>query len=349
MKPKVSIIVPVYNVEKYLSQCIDSLLSQTIEDIEIICVNDESPDDSLRIIEGYAKSDTRVVIVNKKNGGVSSARNAGLEKVTGQYFMFVDSDDWLDLNCCETMFQTALKYDADIVMCSYVKEFGSNAVTNHIFEEGFVLHGTEVQNKIRRRLFGPIGKELCRPQDCDILVTPCMQLFKTEKFASVRFEDIKKTGTFEDGLYQIDLYKNCNCFAYIDKPFYHYRKTNESSICTAYKKDLYQKWEYLYDRIDERIKEESISPIYKEALRNRVALGVLPLGLNEAVSDDSINSKSKVLQSILSLPRYEESIQSLDTSMMGLPWKVFFYLCKHKHTTILSFMLSVIQYLRNHQ
>ena len=240
--------------------------------------------------------------------------------------MFVDSDDWLDLNCCETMIQTASKYDSDVVMCSYVKEFGSNAVTNHIFEEDFVLHGTEVQNTIRRRLFGPIGKELCRPQDCDILVTPCMQLFKSEKFASVRFEDIKKTGTFEDGLYQIDLYKGCNCFAYIDKPFYHYRKTNEASICTAYKKDLYQKWEYLYGRIDERIKKENLSPIYEEALSNRVALGVLPLGLNEAVSDDSVMSKSKVLHTILSLPRYEDALRNLDSSLMGIPWKVFFYL-----------------------
>lgn len=349
MSTKISIIVPVYNVEKYIGQCLESLLNQTYQNIEVICVNDESPDDSISVINDYAKKDSRIVVVDQKNGGVSSARNAGLNKMTGQYYMFVDSDDWLDAICCETMYQTALKYDADVVMCSYVKEFGSNAVTNHIFEKNFVLHGTDVQNKIRRRLFGPIGKELCRPQDCDILVTPCMQLFKSEKFASVRFEDIRNTGTFEDGLYQIELYKECNGFAYIDNPFYHYRKTNEASICTAYKKDLYQKWEYLYGQIDERIKEESLTPIYEEALRNRVALGVLPLGLNEVISDDCVKSKSKILKAILSLPRYEEAVRSLNISQMGLPWKVFFYLCKHKHTTLLTLMLSVIQYLRNHQ
>lgn len=348
MTPIISIIVPVYNVENYIGQCLDSLLGQTYQNIEIICVNDESPDDSLRLIEEYARRDARVVVVNKKNGGVSSARNAGLDKMTGQYYMFVDSDDWLDANCCETMFQAALKHDADIVMCSYVKEFGTKTVANHIFEKDFVLHGIDVQNKIRRRLFGPIGEELCQPQDCDILVTPCMQLFKSDKFAHIRFEDIRKTGTFEDGLYQIDLYKVCNSFAYIDNPFYHYRKTNEASICTAYKKDLYQKWEYLYGRIEERIMEERLGELYEGALRNRVAIGVLPLGLNEVASDDSVKAKARVLKTIISLPRYEESVQSLDISKMGLPWRLFFYLCKHKNCGLLVRYLSVINYIRYH-
>ena len=312
-------------------------------------MNDGSSDNSLSVIEEYVKRDSRVIVIDKENEGVSSARNAGLDKMTGQYFMFVDSDDWLDLNCCETMIKVAIENDADVVMCSYIKDFNDNSIVNHIFENDFVLYGEDIQDIIRRRLFGPIGEEMRRPQDCDIMVTPCMQLFNSCIHAQERFEDIRKTGTFEDGLYQIDLYKNVKGFTYIDKPFYHYRKTNLGSICTVYKKDLYLKWEYLYNRIEKRINDEKLGPIYKKALRNRVALGLLPLGLNEVVSDDSIKGKSKVLQAILSIPRYEEAVQSLDTSMMAFPWRIFYTLCKHKYTTSLSLLLSVIQYLRNHQ
>ena len=99
--PKVSIIVPVYNVEKYLSKCLDSLINQTLKDIEIICVNDGSTDSSLAILKDFANNDSRIKILDKQNEGVSVARNTGIEVATGQYLMFVDSDDYLVENACE--------------------------------------------------------------------------------------------------------------------------------------------------------------------------------------------------------------------------------------------------------
>ena len=98
---KVSIIVPVYNVEKYLSTCLDSLINQTLTDIEIICVNDGSTDSSLAILKDFANKDSRIKILDKQNEGVSVARNLGIEVATGQYLMFVDSDDYLIENACE--------------------------------------------------------------------------------------------------------------------------------------------------------------------------------------------------------------------------------------------------------
>ncbi len=91
--PKVSIIVPVYNVEKYLSTCLDSLINQTLKDIEIICINDGSTDNSLNILNEYAQKDTRIIVINKENSGPGSCRNLGIEKATGEYIQFVDSDD----------------------------------------------------------------------------------------------------------------------------------------------------------------------------------------------------------------------------------------------------------------
>lgn len=114
----VSIIVPIYNVETYLKQCLDSLINQTLKGIEIICVNDGSTDNSLAIIQEYAQRDTRVVILSKDNGGLSSARNAGMKIAKGKYIGFVDSDDWVDLGMFEKLYNKAISKDADIAMCA---------------------------------------------------------------------------------------------------------------------------------------------------------------------------------------------------------------------------------------
>ena len=94
--PKISVIVPIYNVEKYLAKCLDTILAQTFSDIEIICVNDGSTDNSRKILSEYAKKDSRIKIVDKKNGGLSSARNAGMKVAQGEFISFIDSDDWID-------------------------------------------------------------------------------------------------------------------------------------------------------------------------------------------------------------------------------------------------------------
>jgi glycosyltransferase involved in cell wall biosynthesis len=112
---KVSVIIPVYNVEKYLGQCIDSVIQQTLPDIEIICVNDGSTDGSSEILENYAKKDTRIRIINKENGGLSSARNAGLDTAEGEYVYFLDSDDYIVKDAMEKCYAKAKSEDLDLV------------------------------------------------------------------------------------------------------------------------------------------------------------------------------------------------------------------------------------------
>ncbi len=114
---KVSIIVPVYNVEKYLRQCLDSIVNQSLKEIEIICVNDGSTDNSQQILEGYAQKDKRIKIINKKNLGVWSARNTGMEYATGEYIGFVDSDDYIDEKMYEKLYMNAKSNKSDMVMC----------------------------------------------------------------------------------------------------------------------------------------------------------------------------------------------------------------------------------------
>lgn len=117
-KSLVSVIVPVYNVEQYLPRCLDSLIGQTLEEIEIICIDDGSTDQSGRILDEYASRDSRIKVVHQENGGLACVRNKGLELVRTEWFTFVDSDDYIALNMLEIMLKTVLRVKADICICN---------------------------------------------------------------------------------------------------------------------------------------------------------------------------------------------------------------------------------------
>ncbi len=115
---KVSVIIPVYNVEVYLRKCLDTLINQTLKDIEYICINDGSTDNSLLILEEYAQKDSRFIIINQENQGQGTARNKGLKIVKGEYIGFVDPDDWIESDMYEEMYNKAKKFDVDIIECN---------------------------------------------------------------------------------------------------------------------------------------------------------------------------------------------------------------------------------------
>lgn len=117
--PKVSILVPIFNVEKYLRQCLDSVVNQSLKDIEIICINDGSTDSSPEIIQGYAKNDSRFVVINKTNSGYGDSMNKGLEKARGEYIGIVESDDWVDVDMFENLYDIAVKNDVDVVKSNF--------------------------------------------------------------------------------------------------------------------------------------------------------------------------------------------------------------------------------------
>lgn len=121
MNSLISVIVPIYNVEKYLQKCVDSIINQTYKNLEIILVDDGSPDNCPKMCDDYAKKDSRIKVVHKENGGLSDARNVGMEVATGEYISFIDSDDYISLDFYETLLQTMIDNDSDIVECSVVK------------------------------------------------------------------------------------------------------------------------------------------------------------------------------------------------------------------------------------
>lgn len=132
--PKVSIIVPIYNVEPYLRQCLDSLVNQTYKNIEIICVDDGSTDASSEILTEYALKSSKVRVIRQENSGLSAARNVGFSFATGKYVMYVDSDDWIDVCTCEKAVFKAEEHAADLVMWPYIREFPNHSAPKAIFQ-----------------------------------------------------------------------------------------------------------------------------------------------------------------------------------------------------------------------
>jgi len=135
MKEIISVIVPIYSVEKYLSRCIESIINQTYRNIEIILVNDGSPDNCGQICDEYAKKDERIYVIHKKNGGLSDARNAGLKIAKGEYISFVDSDDWIHEKYIEKLYDLITKSNADISMCDFIKTSDDNVKVDNSNEE----------------------------------------------------------------------------------------------------------------------------------------------------------------------------------------------------------------------
>lgn len=181
MEEKISIIVPIYNVEKYLRKCIDTIVNQTYKNLEIILVNDGSTDNSYKICEEYACKDKRIKTINKENGGLSDARNAGLKIATGEYVSFIDSDDYIELDMIYNLYQGIIKNYADICCCGKVLEYEKNNVSVNNKSE-FCIDNVEALRKIL------IGDNIDNSA-CDKLFN--IKLFEDIEFPVNRyFEDI---------------------------------------------------------------------------------------------------------------------------------------------------------------
>lgn len=206
--PLVSIIVPVYNTEKYISQCMYSLIQQNYRHIEIIVVDDGSTDNSLSILNNISTTDNRLKVFSQSNQGVSAARNLALNKATGEFVMFVDADDWIDLSTIEECLQAI--GDADVCFFAYIREFTNHSLPRFLFPQTHIF-AAEACKLLQRRMIGPTGKELANPEMLDSLGTIWGKLYRKEILDGTSFIDLKIIGTAEDSLY------NCNVFRKVKK------------------------------------------------------------------------------------------------------------------------------------
>lgn len=219
MQPKISVIIPVYNCEAFLPQCIDSLRAQTMEELELIFVCDASPDNSLSILRTYEAKDSRIrVIAFEKNRGVSAARNAGLDVATGEYVIFCDSDDWVEPQMYARLYSMALEYDADVSFCRVFKDYANRQENVPLgFETGARFDAEAIREAL-------IPAMLSRETDSDDLplsgYTP-RNLFRRSCIGAHRFrEEIRYA---EDLLFIIECMLDARAAVAVDEAYYHYR------------------------------------------------------------------------------------------------------------------------------
>lgn len=344
--PLVSIIVPVYKAKEYLDQCVQSLCSQSYSNLEIVLVDDGSPDECPTLCDTLAAQDIRIHVIHKENEGAAFARKAGLDVTSGQYVLFLDGDDWLDSDAVSTCVEVAQQDNADCVMFGYVREYTGKSILNPLFPQDFSYDRTLSEEKIHRRIVGLVGEELREPQRIDNLSSFCMRLFRTEVARRGRFISDREIGTSEDTIFNLYALDGCR-ISYINRCFYHYRKTNAQSITTAHKADLAEKWDVMYSVIQEYIDGSGKAEAYRTPFLNRVACGMIGLGLNEVSSSTNIWRKSRRLKAILRKPLYTEAFAQLDTSYCGVKWKLFFLLCKEKAAFPLAVLLQIMNFLRS--
>ena len=244
--PKISIIVPIYNVEKYLPQCMDSLLNQTMTDIEIILVDDGSPDNCPTMCDEYARQDTRVKVIHKKNAGLGLARNSGLKIAQGKYLAFIDSDDYVELDTYQKLCIFADEREADAVYFNHRRfDDQGNKWLHHGINKYFLYH-TEEEN--RKFILDFISNDPEAKLDRKIMCSACCVLYKNDvvKRFGIEFKSEREYYS-EDLLFNLDyLLHSVNIFT-IPDIFYNYRMNPVSTTkMLTLKPDIINKCYYFY-------------------------------------------------------------------------------------------------------
>lgn len=258
--PKVSIVVPVYNVEKYLDRCVQSLLNQTLKDIEIILVDDGSPDNCPQMCDEYAKFDSRIKVIHKKNGGLGFARNSGAEIATGNYITFCDSDDWLDHDAYETLYNICKNDNLDLCCFQSRRVKLNGSIINPYPISTKEFYGSEA---VKDFLLDLIGKDPTKEGSRTYEMSSCMALFKRSKFveSNVKFPSEREIAS-EDLVFMINFIPNLERVKIVPNIYYNYL-INPKSISQNYSEAKHERLITLIRTVQEYCKNNFSTTEYQ--------------------------------------------------------------------------------------
>ena len=238
---KLSVIVPVYKAEDYLGKCVQSVLNQRFSNLELILVDDGSPDGCPEMCDHFAKNDPRVKVIHKKNGGVSTARNAGLDAASGDYIAFVDSDDWIEPDMYEAMMKKATEFDCDVVLCDCIKDSScQNIPYTHPIRPGFYD---------RAALEAEYFPHLLMMENVQYpaTISNWLMIFRRELAADVRY--LQGVRYSEDLLFGAEILYRAHSFFYMKGQMYYHYIMNPSSATHRFVPDKWQDYRKLHSGI----------------------------------------------------------------------------------------------------
>lgn len=334
----ISIIVPVYNVEKYLRQCLDSLINQTYKNIEIIIVDDGSTDNSGKICDEYEKKYKQIKVIHKKNEGLGFARNTGLENIHGEYVTFVDSDDYVDNNLIEELYKNMTTQKVDMCKSGFKRIDDNHNILYTRKYDSYRYNEKEAKNLFLPRLIGslPDKKDSIEMCVCGVLYKAAPILEHNIKFPSERVL------ISEDMFFNIEYIQYVDSICTIDYTGYNYRY-NPSSLTKKYRKDRFEASKYFYIEL----KKKLISLGYDDMtmLRlSRLFFTYIKICLSQEkskISNKKYKDSIKTIYEICNDSVVKDVIDNYPINKLGLKQKIFLYLVKHKYIRII-YILSII-------
>ena len=291
---KISVIMPVYKVEKFVGKCIDSLLAQTMQDWELIAVDDGSPDRSGQICDEYAEKDSRISVIHKENGGAPSARNAAIDIAKGKYFYFMDSDDWAEPSMLEDMYKAAEANDAQLVIASYYIDTYYSDTEFYSQEQCLPSQVFTSQQEFRKNAY--------KMFDRNLLYTPWNKLYLARYILDnhIRFQD-----TFWDDFpFNLNVVRDIERVVMMSEKYYHFMRARAESETARYRDDMYDKREeehgwlldlYTYWKVDNPESVEMVQRRYIERV-----IGCIENLTNSACTLPRKEKKARIRQMITS-------------------------------------------------
>ena len=341
MPPKVSIIIPVYNVEPYLDRCVQSVLNQTLKEIEIILVDDESPDNCPTMCDEYARKDSRVKVIHKKNGGLGFARNSGLDVATGEYVAFVDSDDFIAPNMMEVLYNTAIQYGADEVRSGVIFYENGKKTLRHDVDKITVFQGKE---EVKRFVFDYLGPAPEEYRDCKYMMSVWLALHSRKVIEEnhIRFTSERQTLS-EDLVFGMEVFPKMNCIVCIPDCFYYYRK-NPLSLSHHFSWKKYRRQDTFFNAIKERLdalysqKEYSIHLLRLKFLYMRNYI-------SEAFSiNEGLGKRRKLVRTMLQDDIWHDLFTEYPYSRLPKAKRIYFFLAKHQMIFFLFTISKMMKY-----
>lgn len=334
-KPLISVIVPVYNVEKYLRQCIDSLLQQTYQNTEIILVDDGSKDSSGKICDEYAEKYSNVFAVHKENAGLGMARNTGLENVTGKYVTFVDSDDWLKKDLLEVLYNSLIENNVDFCKSGFQRVKNDGTIVSFTQYKNETFKGDRAKKELLPRMVGSSPSQHDSVEMC-----VCGVLYHTEiiKSHGIKFPSERELIS-EDLVFNIDYMQYANGACTVDAVCYNYR-VNDNSLTRSYRPDRYKACSYFYTEMEKKLKKYGYDYMTMLRLKRMFFIYVrMSIGQEtRKVSGLSAKQNRENIKAICSDSLLRNIIDNYPINKMGLKQSMFCRLIKWKAVYILQIL-----------
>lgn len=343
MHPLISVIVPVYKVpQEYLDRCVKSICNQTLKNIEIILVDDGSPDNCGDLCNHYALYDSRIVVIHKKNGGLCSARNAGYFVARGKWITFVDGDDWIEPDACEKLYDVAIKYQVEVVMCNVYRDYKYESHPYKVYLKSEYVYKNDECRWLQEQLLH---------YDSHIAMVYGKLISKSylKKYNILHNEELRQGA--EGLVFNIELFDKLSSAIYIDNPLYHYIY-NENSISALHNEKNHEYVIKCFEYIQNYLKQGPFFDSLEPWINNRLLYVIITTAISgyfSPTNKEPLKIKIYKFKKYLEYPIIKKALKTKNLKGLELQRKIILFLISHNMFIFLDFLGKMRRFQKQHR